>query len=54
MKYAEIAGLTNRKPEKAFEEMMVAIGDSMSDFASSDNGEDEEDEDEESEQAKLS
>jgi hypothetical protein len=37
-----------------FEEMMAAIGDSLSDLASSDDGEDEEDEDEETEQGKLS
>jgi len=36
-------GLTNKEPEKTFEEMMVAIGDSLSDLASSDDGEDGED-----------
>jgi hypothetical protein len=34
--------------------MMAAMGDSLSDFASSDDGEDGEDEDEETEQGKLS
>jgi hypothetical protein len=47
--------LTSREPEKPFEEMLVAIGDSLSDLASSDNAEDGEDEDdEETEQGKLS
>jgi len=54
MTHTELAGLTSRKPEKTFEEMLVAIGDSMSDLASSDDGEDGEDEDdEETEQGKL-
>jgi len=44
----------SREPEKTFEEILVAIGDSLSDLASSDDGEDREDEDdEESEQGKL-
>ena len=55
MKHAEIVGLMNREPEKSFDEMMVAIGDSLSDLASSNDGEDGEDEDdEETEQGKLS
>jgi hypothetical protein len=55
MKHAEITGLTSREPEPMFEEMLVAIGDTLSDLASSDNGEDVEDEDDEqSEQGKLS
>jgi len=55
MKHAEIAGLTYREPETTFQEMLVAIGDSLSDLASSDDGEDGEDEDhEETEQGKLS
>jgi len=55
MKHAEIAGLTNREPEMTFDEMMVAIGDSLSDIASSDEGEDEEDQDkEETKQGKPS
>ena len=54
MTHAEITGLTSREPEKTFEEMLVAIGDSLSDLASSDDGEDGEDEDdEETEQGKL-
>jgi len=53
--HAEIAGLTSREPKKMFEEMLVAIGDSLSDLASSNDGEDGEDEvDEETEQVKLS
>ena len=48
-------GLTKGEPEKTFQEMMVAIGDCLSDLASSDDGEDEEDEDdEETEQGQLS
>jgi len=54
MAHAEIAGLTSREPEKTFEEMMAASGESLSDLASSDNGEDGEDEDEKTEQGKLS
>jgi len=55
LKHAEIEGLTYTEPEQTFEEMMVAIGDSLSDLASSDDGEDGEDEDEEEiEQGKLS
>jgi len=55
MMQAEIAGLTSREPEKTFEEMLVAIGDSLGDLASPDDGEDGEDEDdEETEQGKLS
>jgi hypothetical protein len=55
MRQAEIAGLTSREPEKTFEEMLVAIGDSLSDLASSDDGEDgEEEDDEETEQGNLS
>ena len=45
MTQAEIAGLTSREPEKTFEEMLVAIGDSLSDLASSDDGEDGEEQD---------
>jgi len=55
MTHAEIAWLTSREPEKTFGEMLVAIGDSLSDLASSDDGEDGEDEDdEETEQGNLS
>jgi hypothetical protein len=34
----EIAGLTSREPEKMMEVMLVAIGDSLSDLARSDDG----------------
>jgi hypothetical protein len=55
MTLAEIVGLTSREPETTFEEILVAIGDSLSDLASSDDGEDWEDEDEEyTEQGNLS
>jgi len=55
MKYAELAGLKTRETEKSFDEMMVAMGDSLSDLASSNDGEDGEDQDdEESEQGKMS
>jgi len=55
MTHAELAGLMSRTPEKTFEEMLIAIGDSLSDVASSDDGEDREDEDdEETEKGKLS
>jgi len=55
MKNVENVGLTNREPEKTFQEVMVAIGKSLSDLASSDDGEDGEDEDDETtEQGKLS
>ena len=55
MTHAEIAGLMSREPEKAFEEMLAAIGDSLSDLASPDDGEDREDEDdEETDQGKQS
>jgi hypothetical protein len=47
MTQTDIAGVTSREPEKTFEEMLVAIGDSLSDLASSDDGEDGEDEDDE-------
>jgi len=55
MTHAEIEGLSSREPEKTFEDMLVPIGDSLSDLASSDDGEDGEDEDdEETEQGNLS
>jgi len=47
MTHAELVGLMSRTPEKTFEEMLVAIGDSLSDLASSDDGVDGEDEDDE-------
>ena len=46
MTCAEIAGLTSREPEITFEEKLVAIRDTLSDVASSDDGEDGDDEDE--------
>jgi hypothetical protein len=45
MKKAENAGLMYRKPEKTIQEMMVAIGDSLSHLESSDDGQDGDDED---------
>jgi hypothetical protein len=55
METTEHWGLTTREPEKSFHEMMVAIGDSLSDIVRSDDGEDGEDEnDEETEQGNLS
>jgi len=55
MRHAEIVGLTSRELEKRFEEMLVAIVDSLSDLASSNDGEVGEHEDhEETEQGKLS
>jgi len=52
---AENVGLMNGEPEKTFQVMMVSIGDSLSDLASSNNGEDGEDEDDtETEQGQLS
>jgi len=55
MTHAGIAGLRSRKHETMFEEMLVAIGKSLSDLARSDDGEDGEDEDDkETEQGKLS
>jgi hypothetical protein len=43
-----------REPEKMFEKMLVAIGDSLSDLGSSNTGEDGEYEDKERKQGKLS
>jgi len=54
MTHAEIASLTPRELKKTFDEMMAAIGDSLSDLASSNDGEDGEVEDEETELGKLS
>jgi len=45
MRNAEKAGLTTTKPETTFEEMLNAIRDSLSNLASSDDGEAGEDED---------
>jgi len=56
MSNVEKAGLTTRESEKTFKEMLNAIGDSLSDLASSDDEEDADDEEEEDhiEQGKLS
>jgi len=57
MMTAENGGATTGKPETTFEKMLNAIGDSLSDLASSDdeqNGEDEEDDEEDTELGKLS
>jgi hypothetical protein len=45
MMHAEILGLTSKVSETTFEVMVVAIGASLSDLASSNDGEDGEDED---------
>jgi hypothetical protein len=47
MPHVKILGLTSREPETTFEEMLVTIGDSLSDLPSSAVGEDGEDEDDE-------
>ena len=47
MTHAELVGLTSRKPAKTLEEMLVAIGHSVSDLACPDDWEDGEDEDDE-------
>jgi len=49
MRNAEKAGLTTTKPETTFEEMLNAIGDSLSDLARSDDEDDGEDEDDKEE-----
>jgi hypothetical protein len=54
MAHAEYAELTSREPEITFEKMMAGMRDTVSDLASSDDGEDGEDEDEETVQSKLS
>jgi len=52
---AENMGSTTREPERMFHEMVIAIGDSLGNIASSDNGEDGEDEDDgETQQRQLS
>jgi hypothetical protein len=55
MMNTEIAGLMSRESKKTFQEKLVIIGDSLSDLARSDDGEDGEHEaDQETEQGKLS
>jgi len=44
MSNAEKAGSTNRKPEQTLQKMLIAMGDSLNDLASSDDAEDGEDE----------
>lgn len=54
---ADNVGATTRKPYTAFEEMLNAIEDGLSNLSSSDNeqdGEDKEDNDEDTEHGKLS
>jgi len=54
MNTAENARLRNREPKKTYQEMIVAIGVSLGDLASSDNRDDVEDEDDEkTEQGQL-
>jgi len=47
MTQAEIVAFTSTEPEKTFEKKLVTLGDSLSDYASSDDGEDGEEEDDE-------
>jgi len=49
MRNAEKAGVTTTKPERTFGEMLNAIGDCLSDLASSNDQEDREDEDDDEE-----
>jgi hypothetical protein len=51
---ADIAGFTSWQPVKMLEEMLVANGDSVSDLASPNNGEDGADDDDEETDHKLS
>lgn len=51
----EYSGLANRESEKTFQEMIVAIGDSLSDIVRSDHAEDGEEEDDvQAEQGQMS
>jgi hypothetical protein len=55
MTHGEIARLMSIVPKRTFKQMLVAIGASLGDLASSNHGEDGEDEDDkETEQGKLS
>jgi hypothetical protein len=55
MTHGEIARLISIVPKRTFKQMLVAIGASLGDLASSNHGEDGEDEDDkETEQGKLS
>jgi len=53
MRNAENVGLTPTKPETTFEEMLIAIRDSLSDLATSDDREDEEDKDDDEYNSEL-
>jgi len=53
MRNAEKAGSTTRKTEKTFEQMLNAIGDGLSDLASSDDDEDGEGEADDEEDIEL-
>jgi hypothetical protein len=53
MTTAESAGGTTRKPETTFEEMLNAIGDSLSDLGTSDDEQDREDEEDEEDNTVL-
>jgi len=53
MRNPEKVGSSTTKPETTFEEMLNTIGDSLSDFATSDNGEDGVDEDDDVEESEL-
>jgi len=55
MRNAENVGSTTTEPKKMIQEMMIAIGDCLSDLAGSNNEEDgEDDDDEDTELGKLS
>jgi len=54
MTSAESMGATTRKPETTFEEIMNAIRDSLSNLASSDNGQDGEDKGDDEEDTEVS
>jgi len=53
LRYAEMAELTTTKPETTFWEMLNAIGDCLSNLASSDDGEDGEDEGDDEDDSEL-
>jgi len=53
MRNAEKAGLTTREPETTFEEILNTIGDHLSNYASSDTGEDGDDENGDEEDPEL-
>jgi len=49
MRNAEKGGLTTRKPNKTFEKMLNALGESLGDLADSHNGEDGKDKEDDEE-----